>query len=207
MTAGRICPSWAEVKDPQRTLPLALIFGTGCIMPRLSGHQSRVHLSAAAAADGRVEVDCRGCRGAHPSVRRNRCGGPLPAGRPLIYVQWLNATMMTGPRNLFAMAEARAVLPQRGAYLAAVPEPVGGDLAGDGLGVLYVLENDFAQLRRQIHPRDLAVLRMAVAGVFVLRRKRPDLPGLQGWGYPFVPLLFLLAIRRHGWRMLAHRIR
>ena len=35
---------------------------------------------------------------------------------------------------------------------------------------------------------------LSVAGVYVLRRKRPDLPRpYRAWGYPLVPALFLLA--------------
>jgi APA family basic amino acid/polyamine antiporter len=63
-----------------------------------------------------------------------------------------------------------------------------------GLGVLYVLQNNFAQLANKFVLGLWPFYAMAVAGVFVLRRKRPDLPRpYRVWGYPVVPILFLLA--------------
>jgi APA family basic amino acid/polyamine antiporter len=63
-----------------------------------------------------------------------------------------------------------------------------------GLGVLYVLENDFAQLADKFILGIWPFYALAVVGVFVLRRKRPDLPRpYRVWGYPVVPVLFLVA--------------
>ncbi len=45
-----------EVKNPQRTLPLALILGALCVMLVYPRCQHRVHVPAAAAADGAVEL-------------------------------------------------------------------------------------------------------------------------------------------------------
>jgi APA family basic amino acid/polyamine antiporter len=62
------------------------------------------------------------------------------------------------------------------------------------LGVLYVLLNDFAQLADKFILGIWHFYALAVAGVFVLRRKRPDLKRpYRVWGYPVVPLLFLAA--------------
>jgi APA family basic amino acid/polyamine antiporter len=63
-----------------------------------------------------------------------------------------------------------------------------------GLGVLYVLVNDFAQLADMFVLGIWPFYALSVAGVFALRRKRPELPRpYRAWGYPAVPLLFLAA--------------
>jgi APA family basic amino acid/polyamine antiporter len=60
--------------------------------------------------------------------------------------------------------------------------------------VAYVLRNDFAQLADKFILGIWPFYALAVAGVSVLRRKRPDLPRpYRVWGYPVVPALFLLA--------------
>ena len=62
------------------------------------------------------------------------------------------------------------------------------------LGVVYVLLNDFQQLADKFILGIWPFYALAVAAVFVLRRTRPELERpYRTWGYPVVPLLFLLA--------------
>jgi APA family basic amino acid/polyamine antiporter len=62
------------------------------------------------------------------------------------------------------------------------------------LGVVYVLQNDFAQLADKFILGIWPFYALAVAGVYVLRRKRPDLERpYRAVGYPVIPALFLLA--------------
>ena len=64
----------------------------------------------------------------------------------------------------------------------------------DALGTVYVLLNDFQQLADKFILGIWPFYALAVAAVFVLRRTRPDLPRpYRTWGYPLVPVLFLLA--------------
>jgi amino acid transporter len=182
-----------EVKNPQRTLPLALIFGTACVMlvylvinlgfmyllplPEMAGAK----LIAAVAAE-RIPL----------------FGGIGAAVISVVVLvstfSGLNGTMMTGPRIFFAMAE-------RGLFFRGVARisprfqsPSVAIWLATGLGVLYVLENDFAQLADRFILGIWPFYALAVAGVFVLRRRRPDLPRpYRVWGYPVVPILFLLA--------------
>src|SRR6185437_157866 len=106
----------------------------------------------------------------------------------------LNGTMMTGPRIFFAMAE-------RGLFFRAIARvsprfqsPSAAIGLATALGVFYVLQNDFAQLADKFVLGIWPFYALAVAGVFVLRRRRPELVRpYRAWGYPVVPALFLLA--------------
>jgi amino acid transporter len=182
-----------EVKNPQRTLPLALIVGTACVMlvylvinigfmyvltmPQMAGSR----LIAATVAE-RIPVF-------------GGIGAAVIAAVVLVSTfSGLNGTMMTGPRIFFAMAE-------RGLFFRAVARvsprfrsPSVAIWLATALGVLYVLQNDFAQLADKFILGIWPFYALAVAGVFVLRRRRPDLPRpYRVWGYPVVPVLFLLA--------------
>ena len=105
-----------------------------------------------------------------------------------------DGSMMTGPRIFFAMAD-------RGLFFRAIarvsPEFQSPSVAiwlATALGVVYVLLNDFQQLADKFILGIWPFYALAVAAVFVLRRTRPDLPRpYRTWGYPVVPLLFLLA--------------
>jgi amino acid transporter len=182
-----------EVKDPQRTLPQALIFGTACVilvylvvnmgfmyvltLPQMAGSK----LIAAAAAE-------------HIPLFGDIGAGVIAAVVLVSTFSGLNGTMMTGPRIFFAMAE-------RGLFFRAIARvsprfhsPSAAIWLATGLGVLYVLQNNFAQLANKFVLGLWPFYVMAVAGVFVLRRTRPQLARpYRVWGYPLVPALFLLA--------------
>src|SRR3972149_1545797 len=62
------------------------------------------------------------------------------------------------------------------------------------LGVAYVSLRGFAELADQFIIGIWPFYALGVAATFVLRRKRPDLERpYKAWGYPVVPVLFLLA--------------
>jgi amino acid transporter len=182
-----------EVKDPQRTLPIALILGTLCVMlvylvinigfmyllPLPQMAQSK--LIAATAAE---HIPLFGGMGA----------AIIAAVVMVSTFSGLNGSMMTGPRIFFAMAD-------RGLFFRGVARvsprfqsPSVAIWLATALGVVYVLQNDFAQLADKFILGIWPFYALAVAGVFVLRRKRPDLERpYRAVGYPVVPALFLLA--------------
>jgi amino acid transporter len=61
------------------------------------------------------------------------------------------------------------------------------------LGMAYVMQSTFSQLADRFILGSWPFYALAVAAVFVLRARRPDLarPYLT-WGYPVVPVIFLL---------------
>ena len=61
-------------------------------------------------------------------------------------------------------------------------------------GIAFVLARTFEQLADQFVVAIFPFYALAAAAVFVLRRRRPDLPRpVRVWGYPAVPFLFVLA--------------
>ena len=182
-----------EVRDPQRTLPLALILGTLAVMlvylvvnigfmyvlplPEMA----RSKLIAASVAE-------------HIPIFGGKGASIIAAIVVVSAFSGLNGSMMTGPRIFFAMAE-------RGLFFRGVARvsprfqsPSVAVWLATGLGVVYVLRNDFAQLADKFVLGIWPFYALAVAGVFVLRRKRPDLERpYRAVGYPLVPAIFLLA--------------
>jgi amino acid transporter len=182
-----------EVKNPGRTLPLALILGTAAIvlvylllnvayiylvpLPEMAG----ARLIAATAAD-RIPLFA------------GRGGAVVSAIVMLSCFGALTGSMMTGPRIFFAMAD-------RGLFFRAIARvsprfqsPSVAIWLATALGITYVLLNDFQQLADKFILGIWPFYALAVAAVFVLRRTRPDMPRpYRTWGYPVVPALFLLA--------------
>jgi len=182
-----------EVKDPGRTLPLALIAGTALIVavyvllnaayiylvPIPEMAQSR--LIAATAAE---RIPLLGPRG----------GGVIAAVVMLSCFGTLNGSMMTGPRIFFAMADRGLFFRGIARISPRFQSPSVAIWLATGLGVLYVLFNDFQQLADKFILGIWPFYALAVAAVFVLRKRRPELPRpYLTWGYPVVPILFLVA--------------
>jgi APA family basic amino acid/polyamine antiporter len=182
-----------EVKDPGRTLPRALILGTAAIvlvylllnlayiylvpLPEMAASP----LIAATAAD-RIPLFAG-------------MGGAVISGVVMIScLGALNGSMMTGPRIFFAMADRGLFFRSIARVSPRYQSPSVAIWLASGLGVIYVLLNNFQQLADKFILGIWPFYALAIAAVFVLRRTRPDLPRpYRTWGYPVVPLLFLLA--------------
>jgi APA family basic amino acid/polyamine antiporter len=182
-----------EIRDPQRNLPRALIAGALCVMlvyllvnvgflyALAPAQMAGSRLIAATVAE---RVPLLGAAGA----------GVIAAAVVLAAFSGLNGSMLTGSRIFFAMAD-------RGLFFRVVARvsprfhsPSVAIALATVLGIAYVLENDFAQLADKFVLGIWPFYALGVGAVFVLRRTRPQLPRpYRVWGYPLVPLVFLLA--------------
>jgi basic amino acid/polyamine antiporter, APA family len=182
-----------EVRNPGRTLPLALILGTSGILviylllnvaylylvplPEMA----RSPLIAATAAE-RIPLLGRFAGAAISAVVMVSCFSTLIG------------SMMTGPRIFFAMADRGLFFQSIARVSPRFQSPSVAVWLATVLGVVYVLLNDFQQLADKFILGIWPFYALAVGAVFVLRRTRPDLERpYRTWGYPVVPLLFLLA--------------
>jgi amino acid transporter len=106
----------------------------------------------------------------------------------------LTGSMMTGPRIFFAMADRGLFFRGIARVSPRFESPSVAIWLATALGTVYVLLNDFQQLADKFILGIWPFYALAVAAVFVLRRTRPDLHRpYRTWGYPVVPILFLLA--------------
>jgi APA family basic amino acid/polyamine antiporter len=199
-----IAPVAEEIREPQRNVPFALCTGMLIVIGVYVGAITSYHLvlpmeqmaqSSAVAAD-----TCRALFGET---------GAVIAAVGVICSTFgaCNANMLTGPRIYFAMARD-GLLPAsvRGVH-ARFRTPANAILL-QGLWSSVLIAAAYAW-KSQPGERptaafdtltDLVIFggslfyAMAVAAVFVLRRKYPDRPRpYRAWGYPFTPLLYLLA--------------
>ena len=182
-----------EVKNPGWTLPRALIIGTSLIvvvylllnlaymylvpLPQMA--QSPLITTTAA-----ERIPLLGTAGA--SV--------IAAVVMISAFGALTGSMMTGPRIFFAMADRGLFFQTIARVSPRFKSPSVAIWLATTLGVLYVLMNDFAQLADRFILGIWPFYALAVAAVFVFRKKRPDMERpYRALGYPVVPALFLLA--------------
>jgi basic amino acid/polyamine antiporter, APA family len=180
-----------EISNPQRNLPLALIAGAACVMlvylivnvgfmyALAPGQMAGAKLIAATVA-GRIPL-------------LGGAGAALVAAAVVVSAfSGLNASMMTGSRIFFAMADRGLFFRVAARVSPRFNTPSVAIWLASVLGVAYVLQNDFAQLADKFILGIWPFYALTVAGVFVLRRRRPTLARpYRVWGYPLVPLVFL----------------
>ena len=179
-----------EVREPGRNLPRALLLGTGAV----------VVLYLAANAVYLYLIPMAQMRGAELVAADVAALVIGPAGVALVSAAiavstfgTLNGSMMTAPRIFFAMAEDR-LFPAAIARVDPVTRsPTGAVVLTALLGVVFISIRTFTELANQFVIGIWPFYALAVAAVFVLRRRRPDLERpYRAWGYPAVPALFLL---------------
>ena len=182
-----------EIRDPQRNLPRALIAGALCVMlVYLLVNVGFLYALAPAqmagsrliAADVAEQIPLLGRAG----------GGAIAAAVVLAAFSGLNGSMLTGARVFFAMADRDLFFRSVARVSPRFQSPSVAIGLATVLGVAYVLANDFAQLADKFILGIWPFYALAVAGIFTLRRRQPQLPRpYRVFGYPLVPLVFLVA--------------
>ena len=180
-----------EVRDPQRALPRAFLLGTLAVVTiYLAVNTIYMQVIPVAEMPGSplIAADV-----AHRLV--GPVGVVLVSGAVMISTfGTLNGSMMTGPRIFYAMAEDRLFFRRLAQIDPRFGTPAAAIMLSVALGVIFVCIKTFAQLADQFIIGIWPFYAAGVAALFVLRRRRPDLPRpYRTWGYPLTPALFLVA--------------
>ena len=178
-----------EVKDPQRNLPRALLIGTGTIVVLyLAANLVYLYLIPIETMKGAELVAADVAR-----LVIGRAGVVVVSAAIAVSTfGTLNGSMMTAPRIFFAAAEDGLIPKAIARVDPRTQAPTAAVLLMMVMGIIFILIRRFNDLANQFIIGIWPFYALAVAGVFVLRRKRPDLERpYRTWGFPVVPLLFL----------------
>lgn len=181
-----------EVKDPQRTLPRAIIFGTIAIIAIYVSVNlaylyvnpiERVAGSPLVAADTMMAMFGRA-----GVVIVSLCVA-------LSTFSSLNGTMLASPRVFFAMAEDGMLFGPIGRVHPRYQTPYVAILLAAVLGMILVLSRSFEALTETFVVAIWPFYALSVAALYRLRRTRPDLPRpYRVVGYPIVPAVFIASV-------------
>src|SRR6266700_2053487 len=180
-----------EVRDPERNLPRALVLGTAAIVA--------IYLLVNAAYLYLIPI---GPMARSPLVAADAAQLIIGrAGVGLVAIVVMVATfstllgsILTSPRIFFAMADDGLLFKAVARVHPRFQTPSVAIVVTGVLGVVWVLVLNYEQLADQFIVAIFPFYALAAAAVFVLRRRQPERPRpVRVWGYPVVPLLFVLA--------------
>lgn len=180
-----------EVRKPERYLPLALIIGTVAVIAiYLTVNFAYVHvLGIGQIANSQLVA---------ADVAQRLVGN---IGLTLVSLAvmvsafgTLNGSMMTGPRIFFAMADEGLFFKRIAAVHPRFKTPHVAIWLAALMASAFVMLRNFEQLADTFVLGIWPFYAGAVAAVYALRRKRPDLVRpYRVWGYPVTPAIFLAA--------------
>jgi APA family basic amino acid/polyamine antiporter len=177
-----------EVRDPERNLPRAMIFGTS-VVTLVYLAVSGIFLYAVPlerVTSDQIFVSLMG------EVLFGKIGADLLSLIVIVSVlSSLAAFMFAAPRVYFAMAKDGVFFPQIGNVHSRMGTPVYAILLQATLGCVLTLLGTFAQVIAYFIFSTLVFLGLTVLSVFLQQRKQPF---KFSFGYPFTPAVFLFLL-------------
>ena len=178
-----------EIEAPQRTLPRALLLGTGTVTV-LYLALNAVYIYGAGVDDlaGKVEVGLVAARGLFG-----------PAGTSLITAVLLvsllaaaSAMTVAGPRVYYALGRDSPALHRLAAVSSNQDAPRTALILQGLVTSVIILSGRVDQIQQYAGFSITLFSCLAVSSVLILRHRRPDMPRpFRTWGYPVTPVLFL----------------
>jgi basic amino acid/polyamine antiporter, APA family len=181
-----------EVRDPQRNLPRAIVFGTiAIVVIYLAANAAYLYVSPLerVARSRLIAADTMQALFGQAGVALVSVVVTISALGALI------AVMLAAPRVFFAMADDGLFFRSVAAVHPRYKTPYVAILLAVVLGVAFVLTRTFEQLADTFVLSIWPFYGVAIAGLYRLRRLRPDLPRpYKVPGYPVLPAVFILAV-------------
>lgn len=179
-----------EVREPQRTIPRALLFGTLIIISvYVLINLAYLYLLPidTMAASQLVATD------AARAIFSDKGAGLIAAAVMISTFGTANGTILASARVYFAMARERMFFPSIGAIHPKFRTPGNALILQAVWTSILVLTGTFDTLTDMLIFVSWIFYALGAFGVFILRRTMPDTPRpYRVWGYPFVPAIFVV---------------
>jgi amino acid transporter len=181
-----------EVKDPQRTMPRAIVAGTLAILAiYMAANGAYLYMAPVSTMAGSPLV-------AADTMRAILGGAGVALVSAVVTISTfgsLMAIMLAAPRLFFAMADDGLFFRAMGRVHPRYGTPHVAITLAAVLGVAFVMTRTFEQLADTFVLSIWPFYGLAIAGLYRLRRTRPDLPRpYRTPGYPVVPAVFIAGV-------------
>ena len=180
-----------EIKNPQKNLPLALIFGTlGVTVLYVLINYIYLYALPIEEVTGVVKI----AEKATSALFGGSTGALISAVILVSIFGSINGSILAGPRVYYAMARDRLFFRRVSEVHPRFKTPGFAILVQGVWACLLTLAGTFEQMFTFAMFMAILFWIAATASVFTLRKKFPDLPRpYKTWGYPIIPAIFILA--------------
>jgi len=179
-----------EVKNPQRNIPVALIVGTLLVLVvYILVNLAYFHVLPPSQILGTKTV------ASDTAVRflGNAGGSFIAVGVMISSFASLNGSILAGSRIPYATAREGLFPAQLAKVHPRFHTPAAALVGQAIIGGLFALTGEYESLSTKVIFSEFLFYALCTAGVFVLRRREPDLPRpYRTWGYPLVPAIFVI---------------
>ncbi|MBI2092858.1 MAG: amino acid permease, partial [Deltaproteobacteria bacterium] len=193
----------AEVENPRKNLPRALLFGTGfvCLLYIVVNVAYMYVLPFAGNAAG-TDILSRGIQYASEdrvatAVAQTIMGSTglfaIAAAIMISTFGCVNGNILMGARVFYAMAKDGLFFKSVSRINPKTHVPVTALVVGGIWGCLLTLSGSYGELLDYVIFATLIFYIITIIGLFILRRKRPDMERpYKAWGYPWLQILYIV---------------
>ena len=184
--------SAGEIKNPKRNIPLSLIFGVlGVAVIYIAVNYIYLYALPIKEMVGEVRI----AEKAATALFGGTGASFITAAVVISTFGALNATILTGARVYYAMAKDKLFFKRAGNVHPRFRTPGFAIIIQSFWGCVLTLSGSFEQIITYVTFVLIMFYIAAVAALFTLRKKYPDLPRpYKTWGYPVVPFLYIVAL-------------
>jgi APA family basic amino acid/polyamine antiporter len=179
----------SEIHQPQRNLPLSLIWGTIAVIAiYLLANGAYFHVLSASEVGSSPRVAAEMMR----KILGGAGANAVSVAAMISIFAALNGSILAGSRVPYAAARDGYFFSAVARVNAQHHTPGIAILALSGWSAILVLSGRYEQLFTYVIFASWILYGMTTAAVLVLRKKRPELPRpYKTWGYPVVPIVFV----------------
>jgi len=183
----------AEVRNPRRNVGLSLILGAGVVITLYL--LVNVAYLATLPVDRIATAENQRVTGEMARVVLGRGGEVVLAVAVLVSTFGCdNGMILSGARLVYAMARDGLFFRSAGGLGRRSGVPVTALVIQGVWSAVLVMTGSYSDLLDYVIFTALLFYVLTLAGIFVLRRKRPDAERpYRAWGYPFVPIVYMAA--------------
>ena len=181
-----------EIKNPKRNIPLTLILGT-LFITALYVLMNVVYLFAMPAEEMRGVT--RIAEEAAGALFGGASAGLISSAVLIATFGSLNGAIFVAPRVYYAMAKDGVFFERAARIHPRFKTPAFAIFIQAIWAALLALSGSYEQLFTYVTFINVLFWIAGTASVFTLRRTRPDMPRpYRTWGYPVIPILFIIAL-------------
>jgi APA family basic amino acid/polyamine antiporter len=186
-----------EVKDPQRNLPLAIVGGIGIIATLyVFANVAYFYVLAPAAVAG-IPASSAVATQVVSTFLGPAAAGVMAGALAMSVFGSLQIVSLVSARIPYAMATDGVFFPFMARLSPRTCVPIRALVAQAAWGIVLVFSGSYDTITDYAIFAVLMFVILATASIFVFRRRLQDGdPGYRMWGYPVVPILFLMVA---GW--------